>query len=742
VQGVGFRPFIYRLAVKHGLHGHVENRSDGVTVIVQGDPKAVKLFTREIHKNAPPASCIKSVKVIPKAIERYDQFSIAGSKVIDDQITEISPDIAVCEECMNDMATDAARIYYPFINCTNCGPRFTIIQGVPYDRARTTMKDFLMCRKCQSEYNDILDRRFHAQPIACNNCGPEYILSINGKTISDKEVILTEIASSISAGQTVAIKGLGGYHLMCDAYSDDAVIRLRKRKQREAKPFAVMFGDFAELNKYCYVNENEEKELTSWRRPIVILKQKMPLASSVSNGLDTIGAMLPYMPFHYLMFRFLKTTAVVLTSGNLSEEPLIINDARAEQQLMTVADALVSYNREIFNRADDSVIRSINGKASIIRRSRGFVPRSVDLHSNVEGIIAMGGEQKNTFCIGRNFQAIMSQHIGDLKNIPSFEFYKESISRFSEMFRFKPAFIACDLHPDYFSTGYAFLLEKELNIPLISVQHHHAHVVSCMAEHKLEEKVIGISLDGTGFGTDGNIWGSEFLITDSRSFTRYTHFDYIPMPGGDRVVDEPWRMALSYLLKYFGDTFDFNSLPLFRSIGREKFILVKEMIENGINSPLSSGAGRLFDAVSALLGICPVSSFDSEAPIRLESVIKTETDLFYPFTMDKSIIFAETFKAILNDMPQYDASFISAKFHNTISQIILEVSEKIRGETSIDRIVLSGGVFQNKYLLEKSIEKLEENRFKVYTNEQVPSNDGGISLGQLIVASKTFGVCV
>lgn len=680
--------------------------------------------------------------MIPKPIEGYDKFIITASKAADGQITEISPDIAVCDECLADMSSGPRRIDYPFINCTNCGPRFTIIEGLPYDRPETTMKEFTMCGKCSSEYNNILDRRFHAQPIACNGCGPKYLYMNSEKTVTGTKEILLEISSAISSGQTVAIKGIGGYFLMCDALNNDAVSRLRIRKQREAKPFAVMFRDFSELSRYCFAGKSEEREIKSWRRPILILGQKRALAESVSNGLGTIGAMLPYMPFHYLMFRNLETPAVVLTSGNLSDEPIIIDDRVAGEKLMTVADSVVSYNRRISNRTDDSVIRVINGKTNIIRRSRGFVPQPVDLRFRVGGILALGAEQKNSFCIGKDSQAIMSQYIGDLKNIPACDFYKETIERFTVLFRFKTDYIACDLHPDYFSSDYASLLEKDYNIPLTRVQHHHAHIVSCMAEHGLDEKVIGISLDGTGYGTDGNTWGGEFLIADTTGFERFTHFDYIPMPGGDRVVEEPWRMAFSYLYKYFGDNLSYDSIPLFRSIDRQKLNLVKDMIKKGINCPLSSGAGRLFDAVSSLIGLCPVSLFDSEAPMRLESAIHTETDKYYPFKLDKNIIFAETFRSILDDMPDSDISLISSKFHNTVAQVILEVSQKIRKDASINKVVLSGGVFQNKYLLEKSIQKLTENRFKVFTNHQVPANDGGISLGQMVIASKIFGLCV
>ena len=745
VQGVGFRPFICRLAAKHGLYGEVDNRTDGVSVIVRCDLKSVGLFSNDILENAPPASQIKSIEVNPRNIENYDSFRIVTSKNIDERITEISPDIAVCDECLNDLEKDRERINYPFINCTNCGPRFTIITGLPYDRINTTMKSFRMCDNCSSEYNNIMNRRFHAQPVACNSCGPEYICKNYkdpGKSISRIDKILEEVSLQISNGKTVAIKGLGGYHLMCDALSNDAVTGMRKRKLRDSKPFAVMFRDISDVRNYCYISNIEEKELLSWRRPIMILKQKNHLSEAVNHGLNTIGAMLPYMPVHYMLFRILDTPAVVLTSGNISDEPIIIDDKAAVKCLTSVADSIISYNREIWNRTDDSVVRIINNKTSIIRRSRGFVPRPVDLFCNVEGIIATGAEQKNSFCIGKDHQAVMSQYIGDLKNLSTFDFFTESVERFMDLFKFKPGYIACDLHPGYLSTLYADDLERDLKIPIVRVQHHHAHIASCMAEHGLDEKVIGVSMDGTGYGIDGNIWGSEFLIADLAGFERFSHFDYIQLPGGDRAVEEPWRTAFSILHKYFGEHIDYKSIPVFKSIEPGKLLIVREMLVKNINAPLTCGAGRFFDAVSALTGLCPVTKFDSEAPMRLESAITCDTDLYYPFSIDGTIMFADTFKEILNDLPQNDISFISAKFHNTIAQVILEVSKRIRKRKSLKKVVISGGVFQNKYLLEKSLELLINDDFDVYTNHLVPTNDGGVSLGQLIIASKRLGLCV
>jgi hydrogenase maturation protein HypF len=725
------------MAAKHRLFGEVDNRTDGVTVIVQGDIRTIDNFGNDILQYAPPASQIKSIEIKSTQIESYTSFGITSSKLVDNQITEISPDIAVCNDCLEDLVSDPERIDYPFVNCTNCGPRFTIIEGLPYDRPKTTMRDFRMCSNCNSEYYDILDRRFHAQPIACNSCGPVYRYKDSVKVLNYINPILEEVSGQLASGNIVAVKGLGGYHLMCDALNNNAVMKLREKKLRDSKPFAVMFNDIYSAKNYCFIDIEEENEMKSYRRPIMILKQKKMLSAGVSNGLTTIGGMLPYMPFHYMLFRILKTPAIVLTSGNISDEPILIDDIKAEEQLSPVADSFLSYNRKIFNRTDDSVIRMIDGNTNIYRRSRGFVPRPVHLKFNAEGILALGAEQKNSFCMGKGNQAIMSQYIGDLKNPATYEFFTETIDRFSDIFRFKPEYIACDLHPQYLSSHYAELFENELNIPVLRIQHHHAHIASCMAENGLEEEVIGISLDGTGLGSDGNIWGGEFLIAGLKSFSRYSHFDYVPMPGGEKAVEEPWRMAYSYVFKYFGFNFDYASVPAFNSAGKEEKLLINEMIIKQINSPLTSSAGRLFDAVSALLGLCRVAAFDSEAPMRLESAIDCESDEYYPFSAGKTIVFADTIKSILSDMSGNNISVISAKFHNTIARVILDVSRQIRNETSLDKVILSGGVFQNKYLLEKSLLLLRSDGFRVFTNRLVPVNDGGISLGQLVIASKT-----
>jgi len=742
VQGVGFRPFICRLAARYGLSGEVDNRTDGVSVILQGDLESIKRFSNDILKDAPPASHIKSMEINETRFAGYESFSIAESKTVDNLVTEISPDIAVCRECLDDMEKDPERIDYPFINCTNCGPRFTIIEALPYDRPMTSMKFFKMCDDCKSEYEDILDRRYHAQPIACNKCGPVCNFRDITKSISNLNQILDEVSVQIASGKTVAVKGLGGYFLMCDALNNNAVNELRQKKHRDEKPFAVMFRDVSSVKNFCYLEVDEEREILSWRRPILILRQKKLLSPSVSNGLKTTGAMLPYMPLHYLLFKHIKTPVVVLTSGNISDDPIITDDSTAEKQLLKVAGSVLSYNRAIHNRADDSVVRIIDHMPCILRRSRGYVPRPVDLKMDVEGILALGADQKNSFCIGKGYQAIMSQYIGDMKNPAVYDFFTESIDRFSGMFKFKPEIIACDLHPDYTSTHYAEILEKKLKIPLVRVQHHHAHIASCLAENSIEDEVIGVSFDGTGFGTDGNIWGGEFLIADIEKFSRFAHFDYIPMPGGDKAVSEPWRMAFSYLFRYFGDNLDYKSIPLFRSIDANKLSVVREMIIKKINSPLSSGAGRLFDAFSALLGLCSDETFDSEAPMRMESAIDCEINDYYPFHTGETIVFSDTFKALLEDMPHKKIGVIAAHLHNTVAQVILQTSQKIRRINSINKVVLSGGVFQNKYLLEKTAALLRKEMFEVFTNHLVPANDGGVSLGQLAVTSKLRRICV
>lgn len=733
VQGVGFRPFVYRMALKNNIKGWVENNNEGVTVHAECNSEEMSCFLNDVQNLAPQASNITSATTYPAQWSGFTDFTIRKSGNLSDAVTEVSPDIAVCKDCLEDMEKQPHRLSYPFINCTHCGPRFTIIRELPYDRQHTTMAPFVMCAACNKEYTDILDRRFHAQPVACNNCGPGYYVQEEGKPeISDKAA--DRLAEWINAGSIVALKGMGGYHLLCDALDETVVSRLRSRKKREGKPVAVMVPDIETAFKYFEVSKTEADLLHSWRRPIVLLRNKVPLANSVSLGLHTTGVMLPYMPIHFLLFRKLKTKVLVLTSGNLSDEPVAIDDDVAFERLSCIADHIMGYNREIHNRADDSVSLVVNETERIIRRSRGYVPAPISISLDCEGIFAAGAELVNTFAIGKGTQAMLSQHIGDLKNAETLSFYEEAFERFSSLFRFKPTLIACDTHPDYLSSQFA----RNLGIQTIEVQHHHAHIAACMAEHSLDEPVIGIALDGTGYGADSTIWGGEFMVADLSRFERKYFFDPVPLPGGDRVTEEPWRTAVGYLYKYFGPELSGRNPAFLKHIGKDKTELILQMLRSNINCPLSSGAGRLFDAVAALTGICPVSLFHAEAPMRLEAAIKSGCQGKYHVDyIGQHIVFQAMFHQIISDMEHHvSTGEISAKFHNTIASVILAVSKKLREETGITKVVLSGGSFQNRYLLGLAEIILREQKFSVFAHSRIPSNDGGISLGQMAIAAK------
>jgi len=732
VQGVGFRPFVYRLAEEFWLKGHVENRNDGVGIRINCSPETIVDFIEALKNKAPQASHIESIDYSLVAHEVFTDFSIIKSQTVSNQVTGISPDLAVCADCLEDMKTQKNRIDYPFINCTNCGPRFTIIRNIPYDRAKTTMSPFEMCPDCRKEYTDVHDRRFHAQPVACSVCGPEYTLHEAGNSIKGIDQIILRVQDLLKNKKIVAIKGIGGFFIACDALCEEAVARLRKLKIREGKPFAVMFSDIETLKEYTFVNEFEEASLLSYKRPIVLLSQKKSLAYSVNVGFDTIGCMLPYMPFHYLLFRNLNIPAIVLTSGNISDEPIITDNEVAIEKLSAISDAILTYNRDIYNRTDDSVVTVVNEKERIFRRSRGYVPLPVNLKMNVDGILATGAELVNCFAIGKGNQAFISQHIGDLKNLETYEFYRETIDRFKRLFLFEPSLVVSDLHPDYLSTRYA----AETKLPHIKVQHHHAHIASCMAEHGLDEPVIGISFDGTGLGDDNHIWGSEFFICSLNNYERFSHFEYMPMPGGDKVTEEPWRMAVSYLYKYFGEDFRKMELPFLKAVNPVSVDMLCQAVDKKINSPLTSGSGRLFDAVAALIDLCPVSKFHAEAPMRLEAIMDKNITKDYPFSINSTISFEETFKHIIKDLHDHVAlPEISAKFHNTILSVIIELAGVMKNKSGLDKVVLSGGTFQNKYLLSAIEKQLGQKGFKVYTHTKIPTNDAGIALGQMAIAA-------
>jgi hydrogenase maturation protein HypF len=734
VQGVGFRPFIYRIATKNEISGWVENNNEGVRIHAEGSVYQIDKFIEDILTLAPQAASIHSLQKTEVISTGFTDFTIRKSSSFSESITEVSPDIAVCEECLSDLKTQKHRIGYPFINCTNCGPRFTIIRDLPYDRYLTSMEPFTMCEICKTEYENILDRRFHAQPVACNYCGPEY--SILKPEIVNIFISIPEyIARSIDAGKIIALKGLGGFHFLCDAHNEQSVQILRQRKHRDRKPFAVMCRDFETICKYLSVNHSEKVSLISWRRPVVLLSNnEKSFAASVSHGLPSTGIVMPYMPIHYQIFEYLLTDSIVFTSGNLSDEPVCINDSIALSDLTQVADIVIGYNREIHNRADDSVVMIVNDRERMIRRSRGYVPSPIQSSLNTEGIFAAGAELTNTFALGKGKQIIFSQHIGDLQNAETLAFYEESVDRFSRLFRFTLQAVACDTHPSYLSTAFA----KKHKVPHFEIQHHHAHIASCMAEHGLDEKVIGFAFDGTGLGDDGTIWGSEVFTCDLSDYERKYYFDPVPLPGGDQVTKYPWRTAVSYIYKYFGEAKLHSGLPFLEQIDPKDIIFLIQMIDSGLNVPRSSGAGRLFDAVAAITGICPVSTFHAEAPMRLEAVIESDCKGRYLYNIDnKCVVFYKTFQQILNDIEQnVPVGKISAKFHNTIISLILDLSRQIRTETGLNKVVLSGGTFQNRYLLSLSENLLKDQGFEVFTHEKVPSNDGGLALGQLAIAAK------
>ena len=749
VQGVGFRPFVFRMALKFGLKGWVKNTNENVIIRVTGEPERIDYFIVSLLQESPPVVSIENILNKILELEDFPDFQILKSHNVSEEITYISPDIAVCDDCLKDIELNGHRLDYPFVNCTNCGPRFTIIHDLPYDRAKTTMSLFPMCPDCQKEYETVTDRRFHAQPIACSKCGPTYKMFIAQKfagaeiiEIGEIIEILGRISQIIDKGGIVAIKGLGGMHLACDAFNELAVLNLRNLKNREAKPFAVMFRDLASVRQIAELNQEEEKSLCSWRRPIVLLTIKKPLAKGINSGVSLIGAMLPFMPFHYQLFNHLSTSAIVLTSGNFSSEPILIENNDALTQFLTLTDAVVLHNRDIYNRTDDSVVRIIGDCERVLRRSRGYVPAPVRMGRNVDGIVAFGAELSNCFCVGKGDKAYISQHIGDLKGLETTIFYERTLARFIQLFRIKPIWLVVDLHPDYVSTRMA---EKFAPLPVDIVQHHHAHIASCMSEHHLDEKVIGVAFDGTGLGGDGNIWGAEFFVCDLIDYERITHFDYLPLPGGDLANEEPWRMAVSYLYKIYGSGFLDMDLQFLKEIDPEKVEMLIRMIDRKINSPLTSSAGRLFDAVASLLGLCQVASFPAQGPMLLESLLPFNYDhkrevtdkMKYKYRFNDTIQVEDIIIGVVGDLRiGINHQLIAVKFHDTIISLIFETIKSITLKQGIHKVVLSGGVFQNKYLLEGAEFLLKENNFLVYSQSAVPTNDGGIALGQMAIAAK------
>ncbi|MBW7957909.1 MAG: carbamoyltransferase HypF [Deltaproteobacteria bacterium] len=738
VQGVGFRPYVYGLASRHSLKGFCLNDSEGVVIEVQG--ASIDSFLDELRKSPPPLARIDSIRVerLENGAE-YDDFIIRESRIVPGKSVLVSPDMAVCPDCLSEMLDPSDRRHlYPFINCTNCGPRYSIVLDIPYDRPNTTMAGFTMCPECEHEYHDPADRRFHAQPTACPACGPSTWLHGNGAVKNYAAIV--EAGRLLKEGTVVAVKGLGGFHLACDAMNSAAVSMLRERKRRSNKPFALMVPDIRAARLICEISPKEEEALLDRTRPIVLLKKRAlsGIDEAVAPGNSRLGVMLPYTPLHHLLFRASTFKALVMTSGNLSEEPIVISNSEALEKLSRLADSFLLHDRDIYMRVDDSIARVQSGRKALLRRARGHAPEPIDLGLESEEVFAAGALLKNTFCLTKGRNAILSQHMGDLENFDALEFYRETLRNLKNTFRAEPTVVAHDLHPDYLSTRFALEYAKEHGIPddrIVSVQHHHAHVASAMAEHGLSGPVIGVSFDGTGLGTDGNIWGGEFLIATRKDCTREAHLRYMKLPGGDTAAREPWRMALSCLLDSFGSP---DALRGFAERIGAKSVIVAEMIRKGINAPLTSSMGRLFDAAASIAGVRDEITFEAEAAIEFET-IASEGEEPYPFELegdgplviDTRPLIMELVKDANSGTPK---SRMAGRFHSAIAGMALRVSEILRDETGINDIVLSGGVFQNRLLSELTEGKLKRAGFETYRQERVPANDGGISLGQAAVA--------
>jgi len=733
VQGVGFRPFVYRLATSLGLAGYVRNVSGGVVIEIEGVEGAVASFLTRLRLEAPPLAVIEKVDIEDRDPQRGDAFIIHGSVGDPSKSGMVPPDIATCDECVADFLDPSNRRYlYPFTNCTNCGPRYSIIQDVPYDRSNTTMSVFAMCAECQSEYDSPSNRRFHAQPNACPACGPELLLlsSSPGQAPlapASGSGLIRQTRQLLKSGAIVAIKGIGGFHLACDAENDGAVRRLRNRKRKSDKPFALMLPDLAAACEFAHVGEPDRRALLDPRRPIVLLPGRAgsTLSEAVAPGNRNIGVMLPYTPLHHLLFKD-GIRALVMTSGNLAEEPIVSRHADLPR-LHGLADHILAHNRDIQTRVDDSVVRCFEGIPRLIRRARGYAPEPVDLGHCVSEVLACGGELKSAFCLTKDNYAILSQHIGDLENLETLEFFEETLRHMKRFFRVEPRAVACDLHPGYLSTKFAL----GLGLPQIGVQHHHAHIASCMAENRVREKVLGVAFDGTGYGTDGRIWGGEFLICDYKGFDRVAHFKYVPVAGGDAAVREPWRIALGYLREAFGDRLP--DLPMLRRIEEKKLRFVLAALARRINTGDTSSCGRLFDAVSAICEVRLEANYEGQAAIELENRAAAGVEQKYALELDAAGIDTRPLiQAVAADvMRGAPVGLISAKFHNAIASLVLDAARAHH----LKRVALSGGTFQNFYLLTRTVGLLRAAGFDVLLHSAIPPNDGGLALGQAMICA-------
>jgi hydrogenase maturation protein HypF len=812
VQGVGFRPFIYSLAARYALTGWVRNTSGGVEIEINGPPTTLAEFVTSIQSERPPLARIDKIETQPTPPDHYLRFEILDSQSEPGQFIPISPDVCTCPDCRRELFDPADRRFrYPFINCTNCGPRFTIIQDIPYDRPKTTMAGFKMCPNCQAEYDNPLDRRFHAQPTACPVCGPQLSFVADGKTIAERDEALQLARRWLREGKIVAIKGLGGYLLACDATNPAAVAELRRRKKRSDKAFALMAFDIQTIERHCQVSESERDLLLAHTSPIVLLEKRpdSEIAAAVAPGQTSLGFMLPYTPLHWLLMepeeplpgpplkgrgqeplpgpplkgrgqeplpqplpsregepgegQFLLhmsqtltfplltpppslqgkgaggigSLVLVMTSANLSEEPIAYRDEDAFERLGEIADGFLLHDRPIHMRVDDSVLRVIQNRPYLLRRARGYAPDSIALPRGVPPILATGAELKNTFCLTRDRYAFLSHHIGDLENYETLLSFEEGIAHYERLFRIQPQQIACDLHPDYLASRYAHQRAAETALPLIEIQHHHAHLAACLADNGWDttEPVIGLIYDGTGLGTDRAVWGGEVLLGGYRSYQRCFHLAYAPLPGGDAATRRPSRMALAHLWQAGLDWEP--DLPAMMDLCADERTMLRTQIEHKINTPQTSSMGRLFDAASALIGVRELATYEGQAAIELEALCNPTESASYDFSVQGGIFDpAPLWQALMADWRAgVSIPVLAARFHNSVVALNVQLCETIRQAHGINTVALSGGVWQNRYLLERTLSRLETAGFNVLWHRQVPTNDGGIALGQAMIAA-------
>ena len=741
VQGVGFRPFVYRLARELNLCGQVANTAEGVEIVLEGAAGDIEDFCRELRRQSPPLARIAAIRVLQCAASQREDFTIVQSRSAARRTAFISPDVAVCRDCLREMNDPADRRHrYPFINCTNCGPRYTIIGGIPYDRAATSMRRFTMCVRCQDEYDDPADRRFHAQPNACPQCGPQVALHDHrGRRLSAQDPI-AQAAQLLQQGRILAVKGLGGFHLAVNAVDDAAVAELRRRKHREQKPLALMSADLERVGCYAQFDEKERELLTSPVRPIVMLEKRQPndISPRVSPSNRRYGVMLPYTPLHHLLLDA-GFTALVMTSANPSGEPIVRGNREAFERLAGIADYFLVHDREIYQRCDDSIAAVVDGRPRLLRRSRGHVPAPIFLARPAPPVLACGAELKNTVCLTRDRAVFLSQHIGDLENAAAEAFFRKTIAHLEGILDIAPRIVACDRHPDYRSSRFARAQE---GVERVEVQHHHAHIAACLAENGHAGPVIGLAFDGTGYGDDGTVWGGEVLLADLKTCRRLAHLRPVPLPGGDAAVRQPWRMALSYLVQLWGPGLENLDLPLLEALTPEQVRVVSRMAVRGIHSPPTSSLGRLFDAVAALCGLRREAAFEGQAAMELEATAR-RTDHCYAFGWDGSedrvIDTGGIIRGVVRDLRHaVPAAEVSGRFHTTLVRLFTELSARLADQTGVKTVALSGGVFQNRLLLTGLSRSLSKAGMTVLTHRLVPANDGGICLGQAAIAAARF----